>query len=199
MKKKILCVLVASLALPCVAQAAESGFLVGAGVNMLTAKPDEGFDIDNTMLELKAGYKVNSYFMVDARYGLSIDDESFSYTDASSTTKTDVSFSYYGIYGTGIIPIGESFNVYGSVGFVQTKMDVDYSGSYECGESQPCQGSASSSDDSSSVALAVGASYFITNNFAVNAEYGLIHMGEYSNSNTDVDFSGFTLSGSYFF
>jgi len=73
---------------------------------------------------------------------------------------------------------------------------VDYSFPYDCGAYQPCKNSGSYSECSNRIALVLGASYFITNNFSVNAEYGLVHFGEFSD--TDVSIGGFTLFGSCF-
>ena len=173
MKKQIiLASVLGALALPVMADNFYVFGDVGQGKTEIDGSDNYTFSKTATTYSLGAGYNVNRFFAVELAYrdlgetkdrGDAVDDfgDSFNFVDKYDVTALQASV-------VGKLPISDEFNLYGRVGVA--KLNVDYkSAAYYSDGNNP----APSKDSySKTKALAgVGASYDITPQFAIRAEY----------------------------
>lgn len=119
MKKSfVLAIITAAMAAP--AFAADNGFYIGANVGQATVSgtPYSGLEKkSDTSLGLLGGYQVNKNLAVEMQY------INFGKTYAQAShpiTTTGLSFS-----AVGILPVSDSFSVFGKLGFASTTLKVD--------------------------------------------------------------------------
>lgn len=106
-----------------VAQAADNGFYLGAGVS--DAKVDDvfgsgtDFDLDNTAWKIIAGFRPIDHFAVEANYmDLGNKERSFGLGNASADAKA------FGAYAVGFLPIPVPFlDIYGKAGLARWDLD----------------------------------------------------------------------------
>jgi hypothetical protein len=111
-----------------VAQAADNGFYLGAGVS--DAKIDDVFgsgsdlDLDNTAWKIIAGFRPLDHFAVEANYmDLGDEERSFGLGSVRSSAKA------FGAYAVGFLPIPVPFlDIYGKAGLARWDVDGSSSG-----------------------------------------------------------------------
>jgi OmpA-OmpF porin, OOP family len=172
MKKQFLlaCVL-GAFALPVMAD----NFYVFGDVGQGKMEVDDGNDSTisktSTSYSIGAGYDVNKFLAVEVAYrdlgdvkdrGIGFDGvDEYDYVDKYQTTMLQASV-------VGKLPISEVFNVYGRVGLASIDTDDESRRYYEDGNNpKPVTGSASKTR----ALFGVGASFDVTSQFAVRAEY----------------------------
>jgi opacity protein-like surface antigen len=127
----------------------------------LTAIPTgvaHNYNMDGNNFLLLAGVKFNEYFAVEGRYSNSFKDSSYTYTADNNTTSGDLSggkIESYGIYAKPMYPVTEQIDVYGLLGYANVNIDGDGGNLMNDGD----------------FSWGAGASYEITNNFSVFADY----------------------------
>ena len=120
---------------------------------------EEDVDVDLGAITGHAGYIFNDYFAVEGELGFGVADESFS----ESGVTVDVGLNYVvGVYGVGILPVGDKLNLFARAGFVQAELEASASG-----------GGITFSDSESDegYALGVGTSFDFTDNVYLRADY----------------------------
>jgi len=106
-----LTLMLAAVALPSTAQA---GFIFGAGVGSNTVNIDENFDESDLGWKAFAGFRFIKFFGVEAQYiDTSLENDDF-----------EVDLADFGVFGIGVLPVGDHFEFFGKVGYHQ--WDVDF-------------------------------------------------------------------------
>ena len=183
----------------------DSGWYVGAGLGNF-ALSSEAIDISEGGLEINTGrdfdgsdfafkilggWQLNKYIAFEAEYfdGGSPDDSfNFSYADVDFDVDGQITLEAdttgWVFSGLGILPIGESFNVFAKLGFVMWDVDgklkIKGSGTY-LGESGDFKGSGSlGSESGTDFAWGVGGTWNITDNMGLRAEYQQFEISDFN-------------------
>jgi OOP family OmpA-OmpF porin len=151
MKRALLLALVLMLTAVAFPSTAQAGWIFGAGVGSNTVNIDEDFDESDLGWKAFAGYRFIKYFGVEAQYVEfgSPDNEDF-----------EVDLSDLGIYGQGIIPIGEHFEITGKVGYHLWDIEVEDLNLDESG-----------SDDDWDFSYGAGVAFVFGEHFGIRLEY----------------------------
>jgi opacity protein-like surface antigen len=116
------------------------------------------YNIDANNYLLLAGVKFNPYFAIEGRYWNSIDDFDYKYTSDGNTTTgsiNDGEVESYGIYAKPMYPATEQVDVYGLLGYANTKIS----------------GSGGKLMDDGDFSWGLGASYDVNENLSVFADF----------------------------
>lgn len=163
MKKQILLAAVLSAStLPALAE----GFYVAGDIGESKIQFDIGDDYSlsktDTTYSLGIGFDINKFFAVEVGFRdlgtLKEDGDDY---DFSWSTKLDTTAIQASVVGK--LPVSDVFDIYGRLGFA--KLDMDYKYSEDNGYRE------SSSESENKAFFGVGASYSITPEFAIRAEY----------------------------
>ena len=153
----------------------DAGFYVGLGYsyvsNEMTLKDPTNpanylnADTDHNAGMLQAGYKVNPYFAVEARYWFaSSEDDMWTDTDGE-TGNSSVDYDAWGIYVKPMYPVTDAFDIYALLGYADTSYDMTL---YPPSSTTPYP-VAGLGDSGFSWGL--GAAYDINENFSVFVDY----------------------------
>lgn len=159
----------------------EGGFYIGGAYSSVSLErdvteeymPDSGMfeehELDFDALMLQVGYSFNKYIAVEGRYWSSIGDAEYKYHDGSfygndrQTYNSDegetdeVEFDAWGIYVKPMYPVTDELNIYGLLGYADTTVEDN-------GE-----------HSESGFSWGLGASYDITDNLSIFADYVLLY------------------------
>jgi opacity protein-like surface antigen len=115
------------------------------------------WDINANNYLLLAGVKVNEYFAIEGRYSNSFEDFDYKFTSEQqyAGTLNGGEIESYGIYAKPMYPVTEQIDVYGLLGYGNTKIT----------------GNGGKIMDSGDFSWGAGASYEITNNISAFADY----------------------------
>jgi opacity protein-like surface antigen len=194
MKKKFLlaCVL-GAFTLPAMADNFYIFGDVGQGKMAVDAGNNSTIDKTSTTYSIGAGYDVNQFLAVEVAYrdlgdiedrGIEFDGvDDYEYVDKYQTTILQASV-------VGKLPISEEFNVYGRVGLASIDADDESRRLYEDGNNPKPETSAASK---TRALFGVGASFDISSQLAVRAEYN-----QYAKWN-DLKLSALTVGAVYKF
>jgi OmpA-OmpF porin, OOP family len=148
----------------------QPGFYMGAGVGS-TKIDDDGFDdIDfddsDTGFKVFGGYSFNQNFAIEASY-FDFGEASGSFDDFGDSVNFDVGVSGFGVFAVGMLPLGDTFSLFGKLGYASYDIDahVDIVG----------VGSGSSSDSQSDMMYGAGGALSF-GQFAVRAEFESINV-----------------------
>ena len=161
-------------------EVAESGWYLGVGAGKSTiAIDDAGFDESDTAYKIFGGYSFNKNFGLEAAY---LDSGNPSMPVGTATIDTGITALNFSLVGR--IPIGESFALFGKLGFA----------SYEWEVNARRNGSllASESGSDSDMSYGLGASFTIAQRFVLGLEYEVIDV-------PDIDYSSLMVTGAYKF
>jgi OOP family OmpA-OmpF porin len=149
----------------------DTGFYVGAGLGNFAANSDRiyaGRDFDGSDLGFKVfgGYQFLKWLAVEAEY---IDGGEPDDNYDSGDEQLSLSVGVTGFVGSavGILPIGESFNVFGKLGFIY--WDADGHGDIKSSGSEVEK--VNVGDDGTDFAWGVGGSWNFSDTFGLRAEY----------------------------
>jgi opacity protein-like surface antigen len=137
---------------PVVAPATDAGFYVGGAYGYGDMDiSDTGYSHDETFdsFMLQAGYKINPYVAVEARYWITSEDE-------WDNSGEDFSADSWGIYVKPMYPVTEEFDIYALLGY---------------GDTDPQIGGEGPDYDTDGFQWGLGASYDVTSNVAVFVDY----------------------------
>ncbi len=194
MKKQFLlaCVL-SALTLPAVADNFYVFGDLGQGKMEVDLGDDYSLSKTSTTYSIGAGYDVNEFFAVEVAYrdlgnvkfsGEDFDDVGdYTYTDKHSATALQASV-------VGKLPISDEFSLFGRVGVANLDVDSKYTASFANGDAPY---SDTSSESKTRAVFGLGASYNITEQVALRAEYNQFAKWD------DVKLSGFTVGAVYKF
>jgi OmpA-OmpF porin, OOP family len=166
---------------------------VGQGKMEVDAGNDSTINKTSTTYSIGAGYDVNQFLAVEVAYrdlgdiedrGIEFDGvDDYEYVDKYQTTMLQASV-------VGKLPISEEFNVYGRVGLASIDADDESRRLYEDGNNPKPETSAASK---TRALFGVGASFDISSQLAVRAEYN-----QYAKWN-DLKLSALTVGAVYKF
>lgn len=170
-----------------IAPVVDSGFYVGIAYSAANFTSDyvgqvnvndswEGtYEEDYDAIMLQAGYKINKYFAVEGRYWESTGDASWSETanDGQHTgngagswkaegTDSDAEFTAWGLYVKPMYPVTEDFDVYALLGYGNNTLSYD----------------GVDDLDENGFQWGLGASYDLTDDFSLFADYVQMHSDE---------------------
>jgi OmpA-OmpF porin, OOP family len=194
MKKKFLlaCVL-GAFTLPAMADNFYIFGDIGQGKMAVDAGNDSTIEKTSTTYSIGAGYDVNQFLAVEVAYrdlgdiedrGIEFDGvDDYEYVDKYQTTILQASV-------VGKLPISEEFNVYGRVGLASIDADDESRRLYEDGNNPKPETSTASK---TRALFGVGASFDISSQLAVRAEYN-----QYAKWN-DLKLSALTVGAVYKF
>ncbi|MFO1390530.1 porin [Cellvibrio sp.] len=145
---------------------------VGQGKMEVDASGDFTLSKTDTTFSLGAGYNVNQFFAVEVAYrdlgqikdsGMDVDDlgDSYLYSEKLSATALQASV-------VGKLPISEDFNIFGRVGVASIDADYKITASYPDGNNPA---PIKDSESKTRALVGVGASYALTPQIALRAEY----------------------------
>ncbi|GGY81771.1 hypothetical protein GCM10011613_28090 [Cellvibrio zantedeschiae] len=164
---------------------------VGSGKVEVDAGDDYTFSKSDTSYSFGAGFDINKFFAVELAYrDLGSVSDRGSYTEAGINynyrDKTSATALQASVVGS--LPISEDFSLFGRVGVA--KIDVDYDSVETSGNSS---WSDSDSESKTKALLGVGASYKITPQIALRAEYSQFAKWD------DTKLSAVTIGATYHF
>ncbi|MEN8250511.1 MAG: porin family protein [Bacteroidota bacterium] len=175
-----------------IAPVVDSGFYVGIAYSAVNFSSDyDGENINDSWtgeytedydsIMLQVGYKINKYFAVEGRYWDSYGDAEWvnegnganhsgegSFTWKESGTYSDAEFTAWGLYVKPMYPVTEAFDVYALLGYGNNTLSYD--GVDEL--------------DENGFQWGIGASYDLTDNFALFADYVRMHADETSSTDS---------------
>ena len=174
------------------AQAADTGFYVGGSFGQSTANDFNGSDIDadlatigitsststddsDTGWKVFAGYRFMKYLAVEGAYTDLGEFTAHSTVTSPSAGIVDSSIETdaWTISALGILPLGDSFSLFGRVGV--NIWSADYSDTFTIGG---IPGSASEDDDGTDWVYGVGAAWNFTNNLSLRGEWERYDLGD---------------------
>ena len=178
----------------------DSGWYVGAGLGNF-ALSSEGIDISEGGLEINTGrdfdgsdfafkilggWQLNKYIAFEGEYfdGGSADDKfDFSYSDPDISfdgqLTIQVDTTGWVFSGLGILPLGDSFNVFAKLGFVMWDADADGVVKFLGDKVSGSLGSESGTD----FAWGIGGTWNITDAMGLRAEYQQFEISDFNNVN----------------
>jgi OOP family OmpA-OmpF porin len=155
---------------------AAPGWYLGVGAGKSTIKVSEvGFDESDTAYKVFGGFSFNQYFALEAAYV-----DSGNPSMAIGTATVDAGITGLNMSLVGRIPIGDSFALFGKLGF------ATYSGEVNARRNGTILLSEDGSD--SDMSYGFGASFTIGKRFVLGAEYEVIDI-------TDLDYSSIMVTG----
>ena len=175
MNRFVLAATVASVLAASPAFAAEdAGFYVGAGLGNMSLDSDSiyngrDFDGSDTGFKVFAGYKFMPWLALEAEYLDGGEPEDVFRSEAFPDERLKVTAGVSGFVGSavGILPIGESFDVFAKAGFIYWDGD----GSAKIRDDQGTLEKVSYGNDGTDFAWAVGGTWYIMENLGLRAEY----------------------------
>ena len=126
----------------------DNGYYLGLGYGFTTVEVEAAYDEDFSSVMIQAGYKFNSYFAVEGRYWSGLDDVTL---DGVVVDAPDA----WGIYAKPMYPATEELDIYGLVGYADADLNNN----------------AINGRNTDGFSWGLGASYEITESFAVFADY----------------------------
>lgn len=144
--------LIASITLSSVAGIATATPYIGANIGQADYDT-QGFD-DPTSFTLLAGYSFNENFALEMTY------TDFGESDDGIAPVWTLDGDGFGIAGVGKYPLAENFEIFAKLGFIDWEVSLDEDGYGELMKF-----------DGTDVTIAFGASYSITSNFDLVAQY----------------------------
>jgi OOP family OmpA-OmpF porin len=156
--------------------AAAPGWYIGVGAGKSTIKVSEvGFDESDTAYKVFGGFSFNQYFALEAAYL-----DSGNPSMAIGTASVDASITGLNMSLVGRIPIGDSFALFGKLGYASYKWEVR----------GRLNGNTLLSEDGSDsdMSYGFGASFTIGKRFVLGAEYEVIDI-------TDLNYSSMMITG----
>ena len=175
------------------AQAADTGFYVGGSLGQSTANDFNGSDIDaelfssygitsststddsDTGWKVFAGYRFMKYLAVEGAYTDLGEFTAHSTVTSPSAGIVDSSIETdaWTISALGILPLGDSFSLFGRVGVNLWSADISATGS-----GGGVTASASDDDDGTDWVYGVGAAWNFTNNLSLRGEWERYDLGD---------------------
>jgi OmpA-OmpF porin, OOP family len=189
MRKFALAATVASVLAASPAFAADdAGFYVGAGVGNFAVDSDSiygGKDFDGSDFGFKvfAGYKFMPWLAIEAEYidGGEPDDNFRNENFPDERLKVTAGVTGFVGSAVGILPIGESFDVFAKAGFIYWDGD----GSGKIRDEDGTLAKISYGNDGTDFAWAVGGTWYIMENLGLRAEYQGFEISDFNS----VDFA----------
>lgn len=135
--------------------------LVTAGATGISSNVDE----EDTAYKAQLGYKFNENFAVEGGYA-DLGEASYSSTYSGGSANAHVKASGPIIAAVGIMPINESFSVFGKLGVINAKVEADLNAT---GPGGSATGSSNSTDLKPN--WGAGVTYNINNQLGIRAEY----------------------------
>lgn len=135
--------------------------LTGAGVTGLSSSVDE----NDTYYGLSLGYALNANFAIEAGY-VDFGDARYRASFTGGNANARVEAHGWALSVLGILPLGDQFSVFGRLGGIQSKVEIDVDATGPGGSA-----SGRASDREWSALYGVGAGYAITPQIGVRAEY----------------------------
>jgi OOP family OmpA-OmpF porin len=197
MKRIFLAATVASVLAASPAFAAEdTGFYVGAGLGNMSLDSDSiyngrDFDGSDTGFKVFAGYKFMPWLAIEAEYLDGGEPEDVFRSEAFPDERLKVTAGVSGFVGSavGILPIGESFDVFAKAGFIYWDGD----GSAKIRDAQGTLEKVSYGNDGTDFAWAVGGTWHIMENLGLRAEYQGFEISDFNS----VDFASASVTWSF--
>ncbi len=176
---------------------------VGAGVGQSRVNIDnvnvpgvaQSNDEHDTGWKVFAGYQWNPNFAIEGGW---VDLGKFNTTLSSVAGTASVDYKVHGVFldAVGVLPLNESFSLFGKVGTIYTDASTDVGGSLAPALS--AAGFRSDSKDEFNLTAGLGAQYDFTREFGVRAEWERYFNVDFGNSDSgDVDL--FSVSAVYSF
>lgn len=101
------------------AASAQEGVYAGVSYGSVTYREDGFPTAEPAALAFRLGRDIHRNFGFEARAGFGVGDDTVSHLGVPVTVKVD---RYFGVYGKGILPLADSFSVYGLLGVIAGKV-----------------------------------------------------------------------------
>ncbi len=154
-----------------------------AGLNFVNARfsADSGSDFNSLYgLVGKVGYDFNKYFGVEARFGTGINSEDVTSTDGTFEAELKET---YGLYLKPQVPLNRYLNLFGLLGYAQSKVDL-----------KNVDTGATGTVDEGSLSYGVGLGYHVNNRLDIVVDaVRLWHDVEFNIFNSEDGETGLTL------
>ena len=133
-----------------------------AGLNYGQLKVNgSGLNVSPSIVYVNIGNEFSKNFAVEGRLGAGVGDETVRYSGVDVKVKVT---SQYGLYAKGILPLAETFSVYGLLGYANTKVTAS-------------AGVGSATATAGHSGYGVGATLNATKNVSISAEWNHIDSG----------------------
>ena len=165
----------------------DSGFYLGLAYSYMNATSEvnngdlfqwgdghELFDGDINTGMLQAGYKINSYVAVEARYWFAADDTVGHISDRLGYQRdVDLETDSWGIYVKPMYPVSDAFDIYALLGYASNGYELS---------AITAEGDVSydlvPDDDMDGFSWGIGAAYSFTDNMSVFIDYTVLYNDE---------------------
>ena len=158
----------------------DSGFYLGLGYGFLAVdRSIDQYGTDNNYKEgtdkydqvmIQAGYKINKYVAVEARYWAGLSENSWA-TISDNRIQSVGNIDAYGIYAKPMYPVTQDLDVYALLGYASVDYSItnDYSGTLD------------------GFSWGLGASYEFGNSVSVFADYTVLYQDTTATPITDLE------------
>ncbi|MEI7431483.1 MAG: outer membrane beta-barrel protein [Betaproteobacteria bacterium] len=153
------------------------GLLTSAGYTGINTSIDK----NDIAYKAQVGYQLNQYFAIEGGY-IDFGKAKYSGTVTGGTVKADIKASGFNIAAVGILPINESFSLFGKLGVIDAKAEV---GSASATKIKPTYG--------------LGATYNVNKQLGIRVEYELFSKLGDANKTGEADVSVLSAGVAYKF
>jgi len=151
--------------------------LTSAGATGVSSSLDK----TDTAYKIQLGYQFNQYFAVEGGY-VDLGKGTYSASFTGGSAHADAKASGVNIAAVGILPLGESFSLFGKLGFIDAKVETSVSAN---GPGGSASGSVSSTKWKNN--WGVGATYNVNKQLGVRVEYEQFNKLGDSNTTGEAD------------
>lgn len=142
-------------------ESGKNGFYLSFGYGLMTQDAGDGFIYSYNMAMLGAGYEVNDYLDIEARYWINPTKDEVTNTELGQTTTFERSYNVSSIYLKPKYPISDRLNVYALLGYTYTEFESTVASGNNAG---------STLEDGSNYSLGLGVSYQLTSDFSLSMD-----------------------------
>ncbi len=165
------------------------GLLTNAGATGLSSSVDK----NDIAYKAQVGYQFNPYFAVEGGY-IDLGKAKYSASATGGTYKQEGNASGFNIAAVGILPINESFSLFGKLGVIDAKVEGSARGT---GGAVNLNGSANATKIKPT--YGIGATYNVSKQLGIRVEYELFSKLGDSNKTGEADVSVVSVGIAYKF
>lgn len=173
------------------AQTYNNGFYLGGHYGQHKVELDSEFastDVKFGVAGVNAGFQLNSFMAIEARYAIGVEDEHIFNDNDSVRYEID---RHMALMAKGMVPLGDRFSLFATAGYGETRYGFVY-------DIPGLTGSQSSTE--SGFIYGAGANFYLTNRLSLVAEYTILpDLEDEDNNLVESDVSLMTVGLNYRF
>lgn len=189
-----------------IAMASDQKLYLGAGVGASTygsvddlfyelgGGSEQSYDVTDTdvAIQVQLGWEISRFVAIEAAFSdfgdaeseYRIRDSNINGHEALSTAEHSVNLTSTSLSLKGMLPLGDSFRVFGKIGYASWTSEVEWNESLYFDNALDTRSVGSAEVEGEDLFYALGAEYHLTNNFVLFAEY-FTQLAEYDDLGGD--------------